>query len=103
MKLKIYRNIILNVVLYRFEALSLVLREKHKLILCENKILREVFGSKKENEEKEGENGIRPISRQPILTIYYYDDRNLRWAEHVVRVRRRAVRKKIWWGNLEGR
>jgi hypothetical protein len=99
----IKEKIILNVVWYRFEASSLLLREKHKLILCENRILRKIFEPKKENEKKEGENGIRPMSRQPILTISYYDDRDLRWAKHVVRVRRTAVRRKIWWGNLEGR
>jgi len=66
MKLKIYSNIILNVVWYGFEILCLVLREKHKLMLCENGLLRKVFGSKKEEEEEEeeeGENGIRSTSR----------------------------------------
>jgi hypothetical protein len=67
-------------------------------------MLRKVLGPKKEEEEDGGENGIRPISWQPIVTKYYYDDRDLRWAEHVVRMRRRAeCEKKNYWGNLEGR
>jgi hypothetical protein len=40
-----------------------VLRERHKLVLCEYRMLRKVFGSKKEEEEEGGENGIRPTSR----------------------------------------
>jgi hypothetical protein len=54
--------------------LSLVLRERHKLMLCENRIPRKVFGPKKEEEKEGGEDGIRPTSRQPIVTKYYYDD-----------------------------
>jgi len=60
---------------------------------------RKVLGPKKEEEEKGGENGIAPASRQPTIAKYYYDDGQLRWAVHVVRVRRRAVRKK----NLAGK
>jgi hypothetical protein len=44
--------------------LRLVLKEKHKLILCENRMLRKVYGAKKEKEEEVGgENGISPASR----------------------------------------
>ena len=46
--------------------LSLVLRERHKLMFCENRMLRKVFGPKKNAEERGGENGIAPTARQPI-------------------------------------
>ena len=45
-KIKIYRNIILPVVLYGFETWSLTLREKHRLRVFENRMLRRIFGPK---------------------------------------------------------
>jgi hypothetical protein len=44
--LKIYRNIILSVVLYGFETWSLTLREEHRLRVFENRVLRRIFGAK---------------------------------------------------------
>jgi hypothetical protein len=44
LKVKIYRNIILLVVLYECETWSLTLREKRSLRMFENRVLRRVFG-----------------------------------------------------------
>jgi hypothetical protein len=44
----IYRTIILPVVLYGFETLSLKLREECRLIVFENRVLRRMFGLKTE-------------------------------------------------------
>jgi hypothetical protein len=44
----IYRNIILPVVLYGCEAWSLNLREERRLKMFENRVLRRVFGPKRE-------------------------------------------------------
>jgi hypothetical protein len=41
---KIYRTIILPVVLYGCETWSLTLREEHRLRVFENRVLRRVFG-----------------------------------------------------------
>ena len=46
-KIKIYRNIILPVVLYRCETWSLTLREERRLRVFENKVLRTVLGPKR--------------------------------------------------------
>jgi hypothetical protein len=43
-KVKIYKTIILPVVLYGCETLSLTLREKHRLRVFENRVLRRIFG-----------------------------------------------------------
>ena len=43
----IYRNIILPVVLYGCEALSLTLREELRLRVFENRVLRRIFGPKR--------------------------------------------------------
>ena len=44
LKIKIYRTIILPVVLYGCETWSLTLREERKLSVFENKVLRRIFG-----------------------------------------------------------
>jgi len=44
LKIKIYRTIILPVVLYGCETWSLTLREKRKLRVFENRVLRRIFG-----------------------------------------------------------
>ena len=46
LKLKIYRTIILPVVLYGYEAWSLTLREERKLRVSENTVLRKIFESR---------------------------------------------------------
>jgi len=44
LKIKIYRIIILPVVLYGYETWSLTLREERKLMVFENMVLRRMFG-----------------------------------------------------------
>jgi len=44
LKIKIYRTIILPVLLYGCETWSLTLREERKLRVFENKVLRRIFG-----------------------------------------------------------
>ena len=46
-KIKIYKIMILSVVLYRCETWSLTLREEHRLKVFENRMLRRIFGPKR--------------------------------------------------------
>jgi hypothetical protein len=46
-KIKLYRTVILLVLLYGCETWSLTLREEHRLRVSENRMLRELFGTKK--------------------------------------------------------
>ena len=48
LKIKIYRTIILPVVLYGWETWSLTLREECRLRVIENRVLRRVFGPKRD-------------------------------------------------------
>jgi hypothetical protein len=48
LKIEIYGTIILPVVLYGFETWSLTLREKHILRVFENRVLRKIFGPKRD-------------------------------------------------------
>jgi hypothetical protein len=47
-KIDIYRILILRVVLYGCESWSLTLREEHRLRVFENRVLRRIFGPKRE-------------------------------------------------------
>ena len=47
LKIKIYRTIILPVVLYGCETWSLILREERKLRVFENMVLRRIFGPRR--------------------------------------------------------
>ena len=48
LKIKIYRTIILPVVLYGCETWSLTLREERRLRVFDNRVLRRVFGPKRD-------------------------------------------------------
>jgi hypothetical protein len=48
LKNKVYRTIILPIVLYGCEAWSLILREERRLKVFENRVLRRVFGPKRD-------------------------------------------------------
>ena len=54
----IYRTIILPVVLYGCETWSLTLREERRLRVFENRVLRRVFGPKRDEVTGNGENYI---------------------------------------------
>jgi hypothetical protein len=47
-KIKIYRTIILPVVLYGCETWSLTLREECRLTVFENRVMRRIFGPKRD-------------------------------------------------------
>ena len=49
LKIKIYRTIILPVVLYGCETWSLTLREVRRLRVFENRMLRRIFGPKRDD------------------------------------------------------
>ena len=48
LKIKIYRNIILPVVFYEYETWSFKLREESRLRVFENRVLRRIFGLRRE-------------------------------------------------------
>jgi len=48
LKIKIYRTIILHIVLYGCETWSLKLRKESRLRVFENRLLRKIFGPKRD-------------------------------------------------------
>jgi hypothetical protein len=47
-KVRIYKTIILSMVLYGCESWSLTVKEEHKLRVFENRVLRRIFGPKRD-------------------------------------------------------
>ena len=54
LKIKIYRTIILPVVLYGCETWALTLREERKLRVFESMVLRRIFGPRRDEERGNG-------------------------------------------------
>jgi len=65
-KIKIYRTIILCAVLCGCETWSLTLREERRLRVCENRVLRRVFGPKRD--EVTGE--WRQLQKEELNDLY---------------------------------
>ena len=65
-KIKIYRTIILPVILYGCETWSLTFREEHGLRVFENRVLRRIFGPKRD--EVTGE--YRKLSNEELDDLY---------------------------------
>jgi len=106
LKIKIYRTIILPVVLYGCETWSLTLREERRLSVFENRVLRRVFGPKRD--EVTGE--WRKLHNEELSDQYsllnivqVVKSRRMRWAGHVVRMGEGRGVHRVWWGNLKER
>ena len=85
LKIKIYKTIVLPVVLYGFE---LTLREGSRLRVFENRILRRIFGPKRDENVE-----WRRLHNEELHSLYrshnivmVIKSRRLRWAGHVARM-----------------
>jgi hypothetical protein len=85
-KIRIFRNIILPVVLYGCETLSLTLREEHRLRMCENRVLRRIFGLKMNDVA----GGWRKLHNEELQNMFSLPSiikiikpRRMRWTGHV--------------------
>jgi hypothetical protein len=99
-KIRVYRTIILPVVLYGCETWSLMLREEQRLRVFENRVLRRIFEPK--GDEAAGEwrglhnEGLNDRNSSPNII----KSRRMRWAGHVARMGEREVHAGFRWGGL---
>jgi len=101
LKIKIYRTIILLVVLYGFETWSLTLWEERKLRVFEKITLRRIFGPRRD--EVTGE--WRRLHNEELNDLYISPNivrviksRRMKWAGHVARVGEEKGCIGSWWG-----
>ena len=105
LKIKIYRTIILPVVLYGCETWSLTLREEMKLRAFENMVLRRIFGPRRD--EVTGE--WRRLHNEELNDLYssrnivrVIKSRRMRWAGHVARMGEETGVYRVVVGKTEG-
>jgi hypothetical protein len=76
-------------VLYGCETWSLALREEHKLRVFENRVLRRIFGPKRDavtgGWRKQHNDELHNLYSSPII-ITIIKSRRMRWAGHVARM-----------------
>ncbi|KAJ4446228.1 hypothetical protein ANN_12922 [Periplaneta americana] len=104
LKVRIYKTVVLPVVLYGCETWTLTLRAEHRLRVFKNKVLRKIFGSKRD--EVTGE--WRKLHNAEVHALYPSPDiirniksRRLRWAGHVARMGESRNAYKVLVGRPE--
>jgi hypothetical protein len=83
--------------------LGATLREEQRLRVFENRVLRRIFGPKRD--EATGE--WRRLHNEELTDLYsspniirVIKSRRMRWAGHVGRMGKREVHTGFWWGEL---
>jgi hypothetical protein len=99
-------TIILPVVLYGCETWSLTLREEHRLRVFENRVLRRIFGPKRDEET----GGWRKLHNEELHNLYsspsvirMIKSRRMRWAGHVARIGRSGMHIGYFWESQKER
>jgi len=85
--------------LYGCETWSLTLREEHRLMVFENRVLGKIFGPKRDEIKREW----RKVHKERLNDLYSSPDsvrvkksRRMRWAEHVARMgERRGIHRVL--------
>ncbi|KAJ4450403.1 hypothetical protein ANN_01827 [Periplaneta americana] len=97
---------ILSVVLYGCETWTLTLREEQRLRVFENKVLRKIFGAKRDEVTREW----RKLHNTELHALYSSPDiirniksRRLRWAGHVARMGESRNAYRVLVGRPEGK
>jgi hypothetical protein len=106
LKIRIYKTLILPVVLYGCETWSLKLWEERRLGVFENRVLRRIYGPK--TDEVTGEwrklhnKELHDLHSSPII-IRIIKTRRMRWAGHVARMGEKRNTYRLLVGKPEGR
>jgi hypothetical protein len=103
------------VILYGCAAWSLILREEHRLRVFENRVLRRIFGPKRD----EAIGGLRKLHDEKFHKLYSLasiirmikskriirkiKSKRMRWAGHVARMGIRGMHVGFWWDSWNER
>jgi hypothetical protein len=94
------------VVLYGCETWSLTLREEHRLRVIESRVLRRIFGPKRD----EVTGGWRKLHNEELHNLYssssiirMIKSRRMRWSGHVGRMEEKRNAYRILVGKPEGK
>jgi hypothetical protein len=99
-KTRVYQSIILPVALNGYEIWSLTLREEHRPRVFENRVLRSIFGPKRD--QKTG--GWRKLHNEELHNLYSsLKSRRMRWAAHVASMGAKRNVCRILVGKAEGK
>ena len=103
LKIKIYRTIILPVVLYGCETWSLTLKEDRRLRVFKNRTLRRLFGNKRDEItgvwRKLHDEELNDLYSSPNI-VRVIKSRRMRWAVDVAHMRGRRGMYKVLVGKL---
>jgi hypothetical protein len=105
LNIEVYRTIIAPVVLYGCETWLLTLREERRLTVFENRLLRKIFGPKRDEVTREW----RKLYKEKLNDLYSSPNifrvkksRRMRWAGHVARMGERRGIYRVLLGKPEG-
>jgi hypothetical protein len=105
-KVKIYKTIILPVVLYGCKSWCLTLREEHRLRVFGNRVLRTIFGPKRD--EVTGE--WKKLHSEDLHILYsspniirWIKSRRMMWTGHVARMGEERKVETALLGKPEGK
>ena len=105
LKIKIYRTVILPVVLYGCETWSLTLQEERKLRVFENRVLRRIFGPRRDEvtgERRSHNKEIKDLySSSNIVRVI--KSRRMRWAGKLAHMGEERGVYRVFMGKPEGR
>jgi hypothetical protein len=103
LKIETYTTITLPFVLYGCETWSIILREKRRFRVFENRVLRKIFGSKME----EVREYWRRLHNEELYDLYsspyiirLINLRRMTWAGHVARMGERRGAYRVLVGNF---
>jgi hypothetical protein len=98
-KINIYKTVTLPIVLYGCKTWSLTLREEHRLRVFENRVLRRIFGPKREEDRswrKLCNDEVHSLHSSPN-TVRVIKSRRMRWAGHVACMREGTCLQGFGW------
>jgi len=106
LKIKIYRTIVLPVVLYGCETWSLTLREERNLRVFENMLLSRIFGPRRDEVTGEWRRShnveLNDLYTSPNI-VRVTKSRRMRWAGHVARMGEERGVYRVLMGKQEGK